>query len=269
MGSTVHTVKGGTGGSSIPPGLVTNATKGGFIVISLNTRSAAGFYVNSTCGGPQEQDVLDAIAHEQGLRNVGKVYLVGFSMGSIGALSIAAHHHSMIAGVAIGGPITDLFEQYAYTGGIATLNDDLCRVTPGPKATAVDRLFEYLSPARFAPTNFSGIPLYVTAGGEDTSAPNNFSLWPYAHANSTIVNSSCIAAKTLGEPAGCTTTFDALATSQPKNYSVRFVYEADGVHSADQLPGADVIAFFLGTVGAGLYVAAFPPSTVTAAPTPP
>src|SRR5580658_7837529 len=61
-------IEGGAGGiNDISYSLTSNASSAGFILISLNTRLLDGFYINSPCGGPEEQDVLDAIAHEESL----------------------------------------------------------------------------------------------------------------------------------------------------------------------------------------------------------
>ena len=62
------------------------AIQDGFLLILPNTRTGAGWYSDSAYTGPQEQDILDAIDHEQQLRSVGALYLYGFSMGSIGAV---------------------------------------------------------------------------------------------------------------------------------------------------------------------------------------
>ncbi|MCI4340344.1 MAG: hypothetical protein L3J73_03645, partial [Thermoplasmata archaeon] len=78
---------------------ITAARSLGYILIAINTRTLAGFYVNSPFTGPQEQDVLDAIAFEETRRSTDGVYVFGDGMGSVGALSLAAHYATSIAGI--------------------------------------------------------------------------------------------------------------------------------------------------------------------------
>ena len=53
-------------------------------------------------------------------------------------------------------------------------------------------MFQNMSPLRFDPQAFAGIPLYMTAGGLDDRAPNNVSIWPqWMNANNTVVNATC------------------------------------------------------------------------------
>ncbi|MCI4340398.1 MAG: hypothetical protein L3J73_03930, partial [Thermoplasmata archaeon] len=122
-----------------------------YILIAPNTRTGAGFYANSPCGGPQEQDLLDAIQHEKQLRHVLRTYLLGFSMGSVGALALAASHPHMFAGVATAGTITDAFAAIAYRAAnqhsafrtwanlsYQTMIAFTCGVVPGAGDTTVD-----------------------------------------------------------------------------------------------------------------------------------
>jgi pimeloyl-ACP methyl ester carboxylesterase len=263
MGTGTAAVRGGVGATSIPSDIVRGAAEFGSILISLNTRSEAGFYANTACGGPQEQDVLDAITLEESDRNVSSVYLVGFSMGSIGAFRIAADHPKLISGIAVAGTITDLFEVYAYDASLraapTTVISDLCGVFPSATNTSAVQFFESESPARFSPQNFSEMRIYVTAGGEDVRAANNFSVWPYAQVNSTFVNSSCQVVSSLDEPASCTTPFSSLARSHPGDYVFRYVYEPTAPHDSLQLNGTDMFEFLFGMLPPGFYTAGFPP----------
>jgi pimeloyl-ACP methyl ester carboxylesterase len=245
------------------------ATAFGAILISLNTRTASGFYANTACGGPQEQDVLDAIALETSTRHVASVYLIGFSMGSVGALTIATRHPGLVRGIALAGRITDLFEAYAYGASVHAapvgLIVDLCGSMPSPTGLAAARFFAAESPLRFSPANFSSIRIYATSGGLDRAAPNNYSIWPYAQGNSSLVNASCRVVATLGEPAGCTTPLGALARAHPGQYLFRYVYEAAAPHTSLQINATDMFRFFTGQVPVGLYTANFPPTVITAA----
>jgi pimeloyl-ACP methyl ester carboxylesterase len=263
MGPSTSWVKGGVGGSSVPMPIVVSAYSVGAILISLNTRSDAGFYVDTACGGPQGRDLLDAIAHEQSARQVSSVYVVGFSMGTIGALAFAATHPSLIEGIALAAPISDVFEQAAYQRGIPQLTSDLCGKVPSPTANpGAVQTYQYLSPLRFHPENFSQVRIYVTAGGRDTRAPNNFGMWPYAQVNSTIVNATTIQARAYGEPTPAGTTLLLLHRASPSSYQFRYVYEALAGHSPAQLNADDMFSFLLGSGQTGFYTAGFPPSKI-------
>ena len=129
-----RSVRGGGGGIvDMTQSLVSNASDYGFILIAINTRSPEGFYLNSPCGGPQQQDVLDAIAAERSTRHISQVFLIGFSMGSLGALTLAAHEPGMFAGVATAGTITDIFQTTAY-------NKRRTRPRPGSSTTSAGRI---------------------------------------------------------------------------------------------------------------------------------
>ena len=266
MGAGTSWVKGGVGASSIPSTLVRGAAAFGSVLISLNTRSESGFYANTACGGPQEQDVLDAIAVEKSARSISSVYFVGFSMGSLGALTLAARHPGLVSGLATAGTITDLFQVYAFGASLKAaptqVNTDLCGGSPSLTNASAVRFFVSESPARFDPVNFSKIPMYVTAGGADLRAPNNFAIWPYADVNSTFLNSSCKVVSTLAEPASCTTPFAGLAIAHPGLYHFRFVYEATAPHDALQLNATDMFQFLFGLTSTGFYTAGYPPVSV-------
>src|SRR5271170_2707323 len=55
--------------------MIDAANAAGWIVGSLCTRVADGWYVNSAATGPEETDVLDAIAHEKNVTHISSVYL--------------------------------------------------------------------------------------------------------------------------------------------------------------------------------------------------
>ena len=267
VGTQSAWVRGGVGGLvDITPSLADNASAYGFILLALNTRSSDGFYVDSPCGGPQQQDVLDAIAHESSLRHVGSVFLIGFSMGSLGSFSIAGHHLIPIAGVATAGSISDIYETIAFNrvtrSDPAGLYYAMCGGYPSPSNASVGRVWTYLSVLRFHPQNFSGIPLFVTGGGNDERAPNNFALWPYANVNSTFVNSTCAVASALGEPPNCTTTLHDLSPGGTAPYRWLDLYEPAAPHSTNQLPGSAVFSFFLDRISGGYYVSSYPGSAL-------
>jgi pimeloyl-ACP methyl ester carboxylesterase len=268
-------VNGTTLDASTERALLQNASRVGDIFMVLNTRTSADFFANTRCGGPQLQDALDAIAHEKALRHIGALYLMGFSMGSMGVLEIAGHHLLPVAGVALAGPGTDLFEAYAWsnsTGGVATstnpayeLVHDTCHTYPGTRSQ-VTSLLSWMSVARFDPQNFSNISMWVSAGGRDTGLPDNSAYWPYLQMNDTWESSTCRVASAYGEPANCTTTFFALHRAHPSEYDWRSVYEATAVHSIGQFDARDVFNWWAGLVSGGIYHAGFPPLGVAPGP---
>jgi pimeloyl-ACP methyl ester carboxylesterase len=245
---------------TVPAGAasVTDALAAGFLVVSLNTRNASGFYVNSPYTGPQEQDVLDAIAHEKALRTVGSVYLYGFSMGTMGAISIASHHPGLVRGIVLVAPCTDLYEVQAYKISVNRSSDldPFLNTTGGflaNQSSYADGETYYLSSMRFYPQNLSSVRLYVVAGGADEDCPNNPAIWGYQEANNTLVNSTCLSASSLAEPAQCTTPLGNLSLLHGSRYHFRFVFEAAGTHTLAMLDPADLIAYLLGTVPDGVY----------------
>lgn len=278
-GSSASVVRGGSGNglvgfvtSTTQEGealihLLANASKFGFIVIAPSPRSAQGFYVNSTCTGPEEQDTVDAIHHEESLRPISGVYLLGYSMGSLGALSLAGHRPGLVSGIALTGTITDAFEELAYhSAPSASLVTPTCGAWPSSTNATAQRTFAYLSVARFHPGNFSGIRIWAAAGAMDIFAPNNASLWPFEEANFTFLTSSCLTVKAFAEPANCTDPFAALSKAHPTSYVDRVFYEPDGLHEVAELDPTDMFQFFEGTVGSACIETTFPPSTFSACP---
>ncbi|HYK93697.1 MAG TPA: alpha/beta hydrolase-fold protein [Thermoplasmata archaeon] len=252
--------------------IVSNASSRGYLLIVLNTRTGDGFYANTTCGGPQEQDVLDAISHEQSLRHVGHIYLLGFSMGSIGALSLAAHHPGMFSGIAMGGTNTDFYAAYAYrvyansTGqawakqSLSEFRSPTCGTSPTVKNATTQALYNYLSVARLHPQALAGTPIWVAAGGADPRVPDNPSRFAYLQVNNSFVNSTCLVFYT--EPKNCTTTFWSLHNATPTKYVFRFVWMALGQHTVTQFDAGDIFGFWAGSVGWGFYTANWPPTTL-------
>jgi pimeloyl-ACP methyl ester carboxylesterase len=232
----------------------------GFIVGALETRSEGGFYVDSKYTGPQEQDVLDAITHEKMIRSVSGVWLFGFSMGTMGAFSIAEHHPGLVRGIGVIAPCPDLYEVEAYKVSV-NLTDDFnfwLQVTGGSLANQsayADGLTYYLSAFRYSPQNLSGVRLYVSAGGNDRDCPNNPKIFGFQQANDTLTESTCTTAASLDEPANCTAPYGRLALQNPSGYPCRYVYDPTGPHSLDLLNGNDMVAFFLGAAPTGSYEA--------------
>ncbi len=267
---------GGRGPDSQTARLMVNTSERlGYILIALNTRSGSGWYINSPCGGPQEQDVLDAIAHEKALRHVSSTFLFGMSMGTEGTLYIAARHPGMFKAIGIIAPATDLFLDVAYR--ISLANDTskpwaeasiqakmylFCGVLAGTENAseqAVARMYQNMSPLRFNPSAFARVPIYVTGGGWDDRTPNNVSIWPWwMNVNNTFINATCNSAPQLGEPAICSTAFDALHLSNPNVYRFRYIYEPRAGHVLTQLYPPDMLNFWQGKAAGGVYSSMYP-----------
>ena len=251
------------GGSRI----IDAAAAAGFLLISINTpRSDTGFYVNSPFSGPEEQDVLDAIAHEQSLRHVGSLYLFGSSMGTVGSYSIATHHPGEFAGIGVLNSCPDVFEALQWrivTGNSASISG--FEVTtggklPGQTNQATSETY-YLSSGRFFPQNLSGTRIYVTQGGNDQDCPNNPDFWAYQNANDSVLTSTCVTVPSLAEPNNCTLPFATLETQHPGMFPWRFLYEPQGTHTLAETNGPDLFSFWLGQQSQGVYWADFPYGT--------
>ena len=245
------------------PQVTAAAAAAGYLLISINTpRSNTGFYVNSIYTGPEEQDVLDAIAFEGQLRHVGAVYLFGSSMGTVGAYSLAGHHPGRFAGIGVLNSCPDMFEAIDWrivTGNQASLQGvaSVFGALPNQTSYALGMSY-YLSSARFYPQNLSGLKIYVTQGGNDQDCPNNPSIWPYQNANDTVLTSTCHTIPSLGEPAQCTTPFVNFSRANPTAWDWRFVYEPRGTHNLAEVNATDLFAFWSGQVGPGLYWGDYP-----------
>lgn len=244
--------------------LVHNASAYGYIIIAPSPRESEGFYTNSTCGGPEQQDTMDAIHLEESLRNVSGVYALGFSMGSLAALSLAGHEPGLFKAVAVTGTITDAFEEVAFkarpASGLVALD---CGALPSAKNASVVRLMSYLSVLRFHPQNFSNIRLWMSAGGLDKGAPDNPTVWPFLQANDTMLTQSCLVAVKYAEPANCTRPIERLHTVTPTSYAWRFIYEPGAGHTLAQLEVVDMFVYFAAAEPGGCYTSTFPPTVNT------
>jgi pimeloyl-ACP methyl ester carboxylesterase len=240
-----------------------NASAFNAIVIGPSPRSNTGMYANSPCGGPEEQDTIDAIAVEKTRRNISDVYLFGFSMGSFGAITIAGHHPGLVKGIAVTGTFTDAFEEFAYRPGPGSgLMYIACNARPSTSNATTVQLFSYLSVLRFHPQNFSGIRIWASSGGKDHGATNNGSLWPYFHVNNTFQNSTCLVASAYAEPANCTLPFRLLHAQNPSAYAYRTVYEAQAPHMLAQLDAIDIFQYLFGLESGGCFTSTYPPTVL-------
>ena len=238
---------------------IANASRDGFLLISINTRTSDGFYVNSPYSGPQEQDVIDAIHHEEAIRdvNASAVYLFGSSMGTMGAWSIAGHHPGLVRGI---GAVAECPETFMAVYYHALIGQSLSYLTttggyaPNQSAYALAQTY-YLDSARYYPQNYSNVTLYAVQGGADDRCPNNPHLFGYQQSNNTFLNSTCLVLANWSQPANCQTPFANLSRAHPGEYRWRFVYEPTGIHSLNDLNPEDMFEFWLGQEPAGLYCA--------------
>jgi len=249
-------------------GVLQNASALGFIVVSPSPRSSSGFYTNSTCGGPQEQDVMDVITSESQRHTIAGVYMLGFSMGAIGAIAFAGHRPGVVQGIALTGTITDVFQDLAYhpsgRTGLASLD---CGRWPSSTNTTALQIFSYLSVLRFHPQNFSGVKIWFAAGGRDITATDNASYWPYYYQfNNTLYNSTCNVIASMAEPSNCSLPLQSLENLTPSAYSFRSLWEPVGNHNIGELAVGDMFRYFLGRVGPGCFTSTFPPRTLVACP---
>ena len=250
-------ITGGVGGVQNPGRLQNNSSVYGYIEISLNTRTTQPYYINTPCGGPQAQDVIDAINSEKRLNKVSSIYVVGFSAGSSGALIMAGHKLIPgLAGIATTGTISDLFEEFDYlnttsssahyTGwAVAECNHFL-----SPQNTTQVRTAAYESVFRFHPENFTGIKVWISSGAKDTTAENKYVSWPtYQQTNSTTLNASASVSLGLGEPLNTSKSYWNLSGG------VNTVIDWNSAcgHAYDQLPYGKMFEFFDGRLASGFY----------------
>ncbi len=244
------------------------ASAAGYLLIVPNTRTGDGYYTDSPYTGPQAQDILDAITHEESLRNVSRLYLFGFSMGGMGTLAIGLAHPGLFAGLGAIATESDIYELTSYGLSIRSGPDvnALLNTSGGyPNASSIAAsVWQSLSMLRLQPEAAKGLRLYFTAGGSDLAIPNNPSVWPYLEANDSLLQTSCLYISGWNESPSCTTPLAAYAALDPANFSFRYVYEPNGVHDYSQLNATDLFAFFSGSVGPGLYTGLYPVPTPVA-----
>jgi hypothetical protein len=264
LGGSTANVSGGTGATTWSAAFQANASTFGFIALSVNTRSAAGYYTNTPCGGPQATDIVDAIASEKRRQHVTATYLVGFSGGSAAALALTANHElGTISGIATAGTITDMSQVLDFLGTSSSRYNQWvtneCGHAPNSSnhRSAGDLL--NLSAFRYHPENLSGVRLFLAAGGADTNAPSNYSEWAYSNLNSTTRLASCQATTDFGLPANCTKPLVNLTRTQPWAAA----YELKSGHQESQLPYQSVFNFWIGKRTDGFYTGTSPPVTLT------
>lgn len=132
------------------------AAKYGMIYISPDYRATT-----SWMGPKAEADVVQIISEVKKRHRVGKVFLVGGSMGGSSVLTFAALHPDLIAGVSSQNGTANHVEYENFQDAIATSFG-------GTKAEVPD---EYKKrSAEYWPEKFT-MPVAMTAGGQDTLVP--------------------------------------------------------------------------------------------------
>lgn len=133
----------------------------GMIFVSPDYRAAT-----SWMGPKAEADVVQIIGEVRGTYRVGRVYVCGGSMGGSSALTFAALHPELAAGVVcLNGTANHLeYEQF----------QDAIRASFG--GTKGEKVEEYKNrSAEYWPERFT-MPVAITAGGRDTVVPPQSSL---------------------------------------------------------------------------------------------
>jgi pimeloyl-ACP methyl ester carboxylesterase len=132
------------------------AARYGMLYVSPDYRAAT-----SWMGPAAEADLVQLIALIRKEYRVGKIILVGGSMGGASVLTFTALHPELVAGVCAQNPLANHVEY-------ANFQDAIAASFGGDKKTAPK---EYRKrSAEFHPEAFT-MPLAVTTGGKDTSVP--------------------------------------------------------------------------------------------------
>lgn len=132
------------------------AAKYGLIVVSPDYRAKT-----SWMGPKAEADVVQIIAEVKKRHHVNRVFIAGGSMGGTGALTFAALHPELIAGVCSLNGTANLIEYDKFQDAISA--------SYGGSKTDVPEEYKKRS-AEFWPDKFT-MPIALTTGGKDTIVP--------------------------------------------------------------------------------------------------
>jgi len=132
------------------------AAKHGMIFIAPDYRAKT-----SWMGPKAEADVVQVIAEVRKRHRVGKVFLVGGSMGGASALTFAALHPDLVAGVSSQNGAANHLEYANFQAAIAASFG-------GTKAEVPD---EYRRRSAEFHADALAMPVGITAGGKDTLVP--------------------------------------------------------------------------------------------------
>ena len=132
------------------------AAERGMLFVSPDYRAKT-----SWMGPAAESDMLDLIALLKRQRNVRRVFLCGGSMGGTSALTFAARHPELIAGVTAFNPLADHLSYTNFQSAIAASFGGDKKTIPA----------EYRArSALYFPDSFT-MPVSITLGGADTTVP--------------------------------------------------------------------------------------------------
>ena len=132
------------------------AAERGMLFVSPDYRAKT-----SWMGPAAESDMLDLIALLKRQRNVRRVFLCGGSMGGTSALTFAARHPELIAGVTAFNPLADHLAYTNFQSAIAA--------SFGGDKKAIPAEYRARS-ALYFPDSFT-MPVSITLGGKDTTVP--------------------------------------------------------------------------------------------------
>ena len=132
------------------------AAERGMLFVSPDYRAKT-----SWMGPAAESDMLDLIALLKRQRGVRRVFLCGGSMGGTGALTFAARHPEMVAGVVAFNPLADHLSYTNFQAAIAA--------SFGGDKKSIPSEYRARS-ALYFPDSFT-MPVSITLGGKDATVP--------------------------------------------------------------------------------------------------
>ena len=189
----------------------------GYILLTVEPRSLPGdpnnratFYIDGALV-PGEQDVLDALPSEEARHAVdpNRIYIAGFSMGGVGSLNIASQMPGLFAAAAPGAPISDPFEEWAYSPGYPNLAQ-LFGGAPGASVVTDSLWYEY--GPRFLLPNLMHTPVRIVHGISDTVIPNGLTGVSYMQSRHIVDTPG------FTDTRGTATTLQQLAAAWPGGY---------------------------------------------------
>jgi pimeloyl-ACP methyl ester carboxylesterase len=134
------------------------AAKHGLLFVSPDYRG------NSWMGPAAEADVVQMIADLRAEFKIGRVFLVGGSMGGTSVLAFTAMHPQLVAGVSAQNPLANHFGYTAFPKGTAAIAASF-----GGAPAQIPAEYKRRS-AEYWPEVFT-MPVAITTGGKDTLVP--------------------------------------------------------------------------------------------------
>jgi pimeloyl-ACP methyl ester carboxylesterase len=139
------------------------ATKHRLLFVSPDYRG------NSWMGPAAEADLLQILADLRAEFRIGKVFLVGGSMGGTAALTFTALHPDLVAGVCVQNPLANFLGYDAFPEGTAAIAASF-----GGLAAEIPAEYQRRSAENW-PEAFT-MPVAITTGGQDTLVPPDSAL---------------------------------------------------------------------------------------------